>query len=291
MPKQTNKRDIFDLRDFDIPRCPQFGHYKYNNAKSGLKDHIHTDAIEICYFLKGIQRYKIGENLLELTGNDILIIEPNTLHSTGIYPEDKGELFWIQIFVRNEIGSLCHLPNQYSDVLLQKLKKNASHTFKGSFTLKSVLIKLELELQKPKNVMTKLRINQLILSLLLETLAVSKNQELAPATERLKLLDIFIKEQMERTIFVDELASLVGLSVPYFKEWFKKQQGMPPKEYINRAKIEQAKEDLLLKSSVTNVAFDLGYSSSQYFATSFKKYTGKTPKSYIAIAKNSKNNS
>ncbi len=287
MRKQTNERKVFDLANYGHPRCPQFGHYKYNNAKSGLKDHIHSDIIEICYFLKGIQRYKIGEQLLELTGNDILIIAPNSLHSTGIHPEDKGELYWLQVSTQNKTGTLCHLPNQHSDLLLQKLEMNANHIFKGSFMLKSVLIKLEIVLQKPKSIMTELKINQLILQLLVETLAIAKNQEFAPASDRLKLIDDFIAKQMERSIFVDELASLVGLSLPYFKEWFKKQQGMPPKEYINRTKIEQAKADLKLKSSVTNVAFDLGYSSSQYFATSFKKYTGITPKSYMTLAKKS----
>lgn len=289
MCKQTNNRKVFDLKNFGIPRCPQFGHYKYNNVKPGLQDHIHANTIEICFFLKGIQRYKIGSQLLELTGNDILIIAPNTLHSTGIHPEDKGELYWLQVSLQENIGALCHLPNQHSELLLQELAKNAHQIFKGSFVLKSVLIKLENELQKPKSIMTELRINQLILQLLLETVAVSKNQKHAPASDRLKLIDRFIAEQMERSIFVDELASLVDLSVPYFKEWFKKKQGLPPKEYINRAKIDQAKMDLLIKSSITNVAFDLGYSSSQYFATSFKKYTGVTPKSYIVLAKKSSN--
>lgn len=288
MLKPTSGRKTFDLTKFGIPRCHQFGHYKYNNAKPGLQDHVHANTIEICYFLKGLQRYKIGSQLLELTGNDILIIAPNTLHSTGIHPEDKGELYWLQVSLQENIGSLCHLPNQQSKLLLQKLAENAHRIFKGSFALKSVLIKLENELQKPKSIMNELRINQLILQLLVETLTVSKNQEQAPASDRLKLIDNFIVEQMDRTIFVDELASLVSLSVPYFKEWFKKQQGLPPKEYINRAKIKQAKADLLLKFSITNVAFDLGYSSSQYFATSFKKYTGLTPKSYIASVKKSR---
>lgn len=288
MRKQTNKRQVFDVRNFGIPRCPQFGHYKYNNATSGLKDHMHTDTIEICYFLKGVQRYAIGDQLLELTGNDMLIIAPNTAHSTGIYPEDKGELYWLQVSTNQKLGALCHLPNAFSDLLINELTRNTHKVFKGAFLMKSVLSKLEQEIQKTESLMREVRINQLIYQILMETITLSKNQETAPVSDRLQLIDDFIAEHMDRIIFVDELASLLGLSVPYFKEWFKKKQGVPPKEYMNRAKIERAKSDLLRKSSVTRVAFDLGYSSSQYFATTFKKYMGITPKNYITSVRKEK---
>ncbi|EAR02346.1 AraC family transcriptional regulator [Maribacter sp. HTCC2170] len=285
MHKQTNERIVFKLDELGIPRCLQFGHYKYNHVKPALKNHVHPKIIEICYFLKGVQCYQIGQKIFELKGNDILIIAPDTLHSTGMYPEDKGELYWIQVSLEQKKGALCYLPENQSDFLLQKLSGSAHSIFKGSFKLKSILMRLEKELFKPKDIMTELNTNQLILQLLLETQAASENKQEPAPKYRLQQIDSFINDQMERPIFVDELASLINLSVPYFKAWFKKQQGLPPKEYINRLKIERAKADLLIKPSITQVAFDLGYGSSQYFSTSFKKYTGITPKSYIAITK------
>ncbi len=290
MRKQTNERKVFELTRLGIPRCFQFGHYKYNHVKPGLKNHIHSKTLEICYFLKGIQRYKIGEDLFEMTGDDILIIAPDTSHSTGVHPEDKGELYWLQVSLQHKNGRLCHLPEYQSDYLLQRLADKAHIVFKGSFELKSILIKLEIELEKPKDVMTELRTNQLILQLLLETHAISSNRLETPPIQRLQRVDSFIQDHMERVIFVDELASVINLSLPYFKEWFKKKKGIPPKEYINRLKIKRAKADLLIKPSITQVAFDLGYGSSQYFATSFKKYTGFTPKSYIAHTKHNLQN-
>ncbi len=282
---QTKERKVFALKNRGIPRVSQFGHYKYNSVRPGLKDHIHFKTLEICYFLKGKQFYAINEALYELRGNDILIIAPDTAHSTGMYPEDKGELYWLQISLEQKKGPLCHLPAEQSDVLLQSLIRNSHLAFKGSLKLKSILKKLELELQKPQSVLGELRTNQLLLQLLLNTHTIAENQGKAPPTDRVKLIDDFIQEHMERTIFVDELASLVDLSLTYFKEWFKKQKGIPPKEYINRLKIDRAKSELLSKHTITQVAFDLGYGSSQYFSTSFKKYTGVTPRSYIAATR------
>ncbi|MEX0362259.1 MAG: helix-turn-helix transcriptional regulator, partial [Allomuricauda sp.] len=85
-----------------------------------------------------------------------------------------------------------------------------------------------------------------------------------------------------RIIYVDELAELVNFSTAYFKSWFKQHFGAPPKAYINRLKIERAKEELLKSNSITEVAYNLGFSTSQYFATTFKKYTGMSPKVFRA---------
>ena len=282
MRNRTNERIVFDLNKMGIPRCQQFGHYQYTHVRPGLKNHTHTKVLEICYFLKGRQYYKIGDNLHELSGNDIIIIEADIDHSTDRHPEDKGELYWFQISLEKNKGKLCYLPHDQSDHLLQQLIKNANRIFKGSFKMKFVLMKLMRELQEPKSTMRALSINQLILQLLMDTLTLSENQQPSVPLERFQSIDDFILKNIERSIFVDELATLIDLSTSYFKDWFKKNKGIPPKEYINRKKIEKAKTDLLIKKSITQVAYDLGFGSSQYFATVFKKYSGTTPKSYIA---------
>lgn len=282
MRNRTNERIVFDLNKMGIPRCRQFGHYQYAHVRPGLKNHTHTKVLEICYFLKGRQYYKIGDSLHELSGNDIIIIAPDIDHSTDRHPEDKGELYWFQISLEKNEGKLCYLPQEQSDQLLQQLIKNANRIFKGSFKLKFVLMRLMRELQEPKSTMRALSINQLILQLLMETLTLSEDQQPSAPLERFQTIDDFILKNIERSIFVDELATLINLSTPYFKDWFKKNKGIPPKEYINRTKIERAKTDLLIKKSITQVAYDLGFGSSQYFATVFKKFSGTTPKSFIA---------
>ena len=59
--------------------------------------------------------------------------------------------------------------------------------------------------------------------------------------------------------------------------------GVPPAEYMVRRKVELAKKRLSApKPHVTNVAYDLGFSSSQYFATVFKRYAQQTPSQFVA---------
>lgn len=106
----TQERRVFNLQDFGIKRGLAIGHYRYKQVKPGLERHQYKGALEICYCMKGQQHYKIGEQLYELNGNDIFVVPPNTVHSTGEYPEDKGELFWIQLLVDSSKGKLCNMP-------------------------------------------------------------------------------------------------------------------------------------------------------------------------------------
>ncbi len=58
---------------------------------------------------------------------------------------------------------------------------------------------------------------------------------------------------------------------------------MPPNEYIIKPKIKKAKELMMGRDiSITNLAYDLGFSTSSYFSTVFKKHQGISPTKYIS---------
>ena len=64
------------------------------------------------------------------------------------------------------------------------------------------------------------------------------------------------------------------------KARFREELGMPPHEYILRRRIDRAATLLADKTtnrSVTEVAYDLGFSSSQYFATVFQTFHPPNP--------------
>lgn len=281
----SEERIVFFLPDHGIKRCLQFGYYKYSKVQPQLPMHQHANVIEICFCIKGKQHYIVGDELFQLHGNDILIIPPDKQHSTGDFPEDKGELFWLQIICSNPEIQLCNLPNDQSDYLLEELIKVSNRVFKGAFQVKFMLEKLMGELKLRDSVLSIININQLIIQVLLEVVSLSGVKQESTPLKKLTAIDKYIVNNMYRIIYVDELAEISNISVGYFKAWFKKRVGIPPKEYVNRLKVEQAKIDLLKKDTITTVAFDLGFSSSQYFSTTFKKYTGHTPKSYISSKK------
>jgi AraC-like DNA-binding protein len=88
----------------------------------------------------------------------------------------------------------------------------------------------------------------------------------------------FIRDRPELPLDIAELAAQSGLSASRFKAKFREQTGMPPGEYALRHKVERARSMLAAgKTSVTAVAYDLGFSSSQYFSTVFRRFTQQRP--------------
>ena len=75
--------------------------------------------------------------------------------------------------------------------------------------------------------------------------------------------------------------ALVNLSESRFKQKFKQATGIPPAEFTVREKIRESQT--LLKDparTVTSIAMELGFSSSQHFSVLFRKYTGLSPVQY-----------
>ncbi len=77
---------------------------------------------------------------------------------------------------------------------------------------------------------------------------------------------------------VAELARLVDLSPDHFSRAFKSATGRSPHQVISEMRIERAKSMLRdTDLSMTDLALDLGFSSSAHFSSRFRKFTGLSP--------------
>ncbi len=97
---------------------------------------------------------------------------------------------------------------------------------------------------------------------------------------RVKKVWIKIQESYQEQISMDRLAKASGLSVRNLNRLFLDESGMTPKQAITFHRIEKAKELLLQNQSVTDVAYEVGYSSLSQFITTFRSLTGKLPSEF-----------
>jgi len=94
----------------------------------------------------------------------------------------------------------------------------------------------------------------------------------------------YIHTHIHSTIMLPALAQNVGLSESYLSRLFSKEMGISLHEYINRAKIEKAKNLLCYSDySVIDIANYLAFSSHSHFISVFKKCEGTTPTKYRNI--------
>jgi AraC-like DNA-binding protein len=88
----------------------------------------------------------------------------------------------------------------------------------------------------------------------------------------------YLERRFAEPVQMTDLARHLGLSRARMFEVFKKHTGLTPNDYLLRQRIEHAREQLAKPSrSITDIALDVGFSSSQYFANVFRRYTGMTP--------------
>lgn len=91
----------------------------------------------------------------------------------------------------------------------------------------------------------------------------------------------YIEENFRDKISIDQLCDLVALGRRSFERRFKKATHNTVLEYIQRVKIEAAKQQLELEEkNVSEVMFDVGYIDQKTFRQMFKKVTGLSPAAY-----------
>ncbi|HVX46974.1 MAG TPA: AraC family transcriptional regulator, partial [Mycobacteriales bacterium] len=91
----------------------------------------------------------------------------------------------------------------------------------------------------------------------------------------------WIWQHVEEPFTVGEVSAVVGLSPARLQTRFRRELHCAVGEYRTRARLHAARR--LLEddeSPITEIAYRLGFSSSQYFATVFRQYLGVTPSQY-----------
>ncbi len=100
-------------------------------------------------------------------------------------------------------------------------------------------------------------------------------------TAILQYLNDLVIHEGQRIKLSNYLTEKIGQSYYHLSRTFSAVEDVTIEEYLILLKIERAKELILQKElTFAEIAYTLGYSSSQIFSTQFKKITGKTPGQY-----------
>lgn len=268
-----------------IPGLGNFTHWNTQGSAPPSPLHYHTNILEIHCMVKG-QRTSLIEDrghfrVHTFTGNTVFLTYPFEIHGNGDSVQLPCEFYAFQIDL-SDPGNLLGLNKEYSSALAQillnqkhrKMKLNSSHLgyLRTSFNLIS---SLEEE---------SIRVGVQFLTCFLYSL-----QYLTPVTEE-GTTDIdepvfrsiqYLNEHLKEPIQLLDLAEIAGYSLSHYKKKFKKEVGITPSEYVILQKLEYAKRALAeTDQNITELAFSLGFSSSNYFCSVFKKLMDCTPKEW-----------
>ncbi|MCE5200151.1 MAG: AraC family transcriptional regulator [Armatimonadota bacterium] len=280
-PILSQTRLFLEFEDIGFYGKLLLGRYQYSHAMVGLAPHKH-EMMEIVYLARGMQTYEQAGERYVLRGNDIFISMPGEEHHTGGYPQEKGILYWLQVKLPEAGEQFLTLSPEYAAPLVDQLRALPKQFFRGTRRCRQIFDDAILAwLQAPEPVRA-VAITSRVVELLLEVIKCASSYSPSVLPPDIRRIVDYIEEHLDETTPVSALAKMVNLSTSRFKVKFKQVTGFPPAEYMLRRRVDRAK-DLLRDSgmTVTDVAFALGFSSSQYFATVFKRFTRQSPTGYI----------
>ena len=264
----------------------ELGHYLYNSAEPGLVSHIHDNALEICYLIKGRQSYRVGDREIQMKGGDYFVTLPNEPHDSAGKVQDRGELIWLILEIPLPKQGFLQLPQAESTALRKAIFSITTPYFRGDQDSSRLWKRLLLESRKTiDGDFMKMELRLHLLACLCNVLRCSLAKTTSIKDDLMMTCCQKIQSDPRHVPTLEELSSDCHLSLSRFKARFKDSIGMPPGEFINREKIEWSKHKLSSAKNFTDLAFELGFSSSQYFATVFKKYTRKTPSEWLLSQK------
>lgn len=260
-----------------VPGLEMFGHNCAAGNLRSLPHHIHATA-EFLFLANGTQKYYIDDREYLLGGNQLLIVDADVPHSTGQMLFGRHESLWFRLDIIAFAGSLG-LPESARAMICTALcgRKNPILPLGANMygELKNAFYDLASE--DPAD-----RLCGYARFVAFITTLIKRTDPGTVYSAGIQRVVQFIADHICTHLSLEELAALAGLSLSGFKQKFRKETGISPREYINLAKIEKAKEYLAAGKTVTETAFALDFSSSSYFSVLFRQLENIPPSIYAA---------
>ena len=248
-----------------------------------------TNSIRIYYILEGKFEWTINQHHHILYPGDLVIIHPGQTFGGQKGILNIGKLCWLYIQVNKTENTDRILFDKWSS-----LPKGEIFSIGKIFRLSNMPVigrlkeagrifsEMQLELFN-QQIGFSTRINQLIdeLFILIARKLTLQNNTHRDFPQTFMNLEQTLRKNLAHQWTVEEMAALVGLGTTTFTEKVKNYSGFSPLNYLITIRIAEATKLLRRNNlSVTDIALDTGFYSSQHFATTFKKLTGYTPSDF-----------
>jgi len=275
-----------ELRLF--PHIQEVGIKKNGSIQLNTFPTTSSDCLRIYYIMEGKFEWLIDRQPYIFYPGDVALILPGIPFGSNSGVLDIGAFTWIHIGIqRQDDGHI--LPGNHSGlsdsegaaiskILLLNTLPVLSRFSEAGKILKCIhteLFGLEIGYQA--------RVNHQVDELLIQVTRqmTRQNHSGRDFPKTFLHLEEVLRQNLAHQWTVEEMAALVGLGTTLFNERVKSYTGFSPINYLINIRISEAIR--LLKSpeiSVTDIALDTGFYSSQHFSTTFKKLTGYRPSEF-----------
>ncbi len=282
----TKERQVMHFERVGMDHMIRLGKVCYREFRPALSEHVHRDCFELVFFEEGQQSYAVGNQLHTVHSRELFLTFPNEPHSSLDF-EEKSRFYYLIFYFPRDLEQFMGFSREATAVLrdfLYSLSRRVYPIGPQILGLLDDMLALYFSETPLRAELIQAKAVELFHELLMLKSAASGQADSSAAMEQMLA---FIEQRPMQAISLEELARHVSLSVSRVKQLFKEQTGLTPHDYILRARIGLAQDMLRYTDCpITEIAFQLGFSTSQHFATAFRKYTRETPSGYRKTCRN-----
>lgn len=284
----TPGKKIVPEERLGIPGLHMIGRADFKKAWDSLDTHYHK-AMEVVVVLNGTQQYVVNDTKYSLYGGKLFITYPYEIHGNGEAPQNMCSFIWFQIDLTKK-DSFLGLSGERAEYLYSCISRCSCRTMdvrSGELQLLQEAWEMMNMPQKSKKMYGYTCFITFLTACFCDEQTETYDRDISP--DMFKALQ-YIHANLTSDIHLADIANAVNISEPHFKSKFRIQFGITPMRYITSQRIELAKTQLRNSSeSITDIALNLSFSSSNYFATVFKRYTGYSPSEFRSAKEFEKN--
>ena len=248
--------------------------------------HSH-DCFEMLLLMDGSTAYEFPDNeTVDLPGGHFMLIPPGMLHR-GLHDVRRPVSLTGIMFDPLRKGADKHTPFTAADLewINSQFVSGARQARRMSSELRSQVNSIpqdfsSMDLSSTSFVVS---LRLIVCSILLEAAKQIGCARTFEPKQAVQSAIAFMESHLDETISIETVAEAVHCSRAKFFDLFKDATGMTPNDYWQRLRIDRAQRLLTGSSkSITEIAMECGFSTSQYFSSVFRKYSGVSPSDYRA---------
>jgi len=226
----------------------------------------------LIYCVDGKGYVQIGKQKYDLKPNSYFIIPKGVAHHYGTSNSDPWSIYWV------------HFSGDHANILYSRYTRETTPEVQ-------IVPYDEQRIELFNLIFTMLELNysirniELINIKLLEFLSsFIYNEELYPSNytaDHISKSIEFMKENLNRSYSIRELASHLNYSVSHYSDLFKNKTGFSPIHYFIQLKIQKSCQYLYFTDmNIKEICTKIGFEDPYYFSRMFKKIMGSSPTKY-----------
>lgn len=237
---------------------------------------VHNDKLEIAFIEKGVAYYTIDMNTVTAKAGEVVIINPNTLHSVSSSTTDPTSI-WV---IHAKDFKICNLePNtllKNRNFIVLAMKDNREFVRHLFHEIRFLYQKRGLEASKIVNFAL------CMLMSLLYDMQDDVDLIIADSCDHFaKDIMLYLNENYTRKLTLEGIAKHFHISPSHLSHEFTKYFSISPINYLINRRLCEAKWKLISSNdSLEEIAFSLGYDNVSHFKNTFTKRTGCSPTRY-----------